>query len=309
MSDAAASNHSGEGIRTTMRKSFVAAVVLAAIGSPAVSQTGRPVTAPPATALPATAPPSPAATAAPGSSSVPMRPGSMVAGYLARGSVPDSLMFDPPPPATGSAAQARDDEAASEAVALRGSQRWEQAKIDADFFTPTATATFACAAGVAIGPATTPRLDALLRRAASDLGLATRPTKLRYQRPRPFMVNHQPTCTPNAEPTLAHDGSYPSGHSAIGYGWGLLLAELIPDRAAELVARGRAFGDSRRICNVHWLSDTEEGRVVASAVVARLHADAAFASDLAAARAELSGKLPPPPAADCAREKAALGES
>ena len=138
-------------------------------------------------------------------------------------------------------------------------------------------------------------------------GLSTYPTKMKYQRPRPFMENGKPTCTPDQEDVLRKDGSYPSGHSAIGFGTGLILAEVVPDRAAQLVARGRAFGDSRRICNVHWLSDVEEGRVVASAVMARLNAEPAFAADLAAARAEVAaarGSLPVP---DCARENATLG--
>jgi acid phosphatase (class A) len=84
------------------------------------------------------------------------------------------------------------------------------------------------------------------------------------------------------------------------------MAELVPDRAAQLVARGRAFGDSRRVCNVHWLSDVEEGRVVSTAVFARLHAEPAFRADLDAVRAELKhqqGKLAAP---DCTRENAAL---
>lgn len=229
-------------------------------------------------------------------------------GYLPRGMVPDSLLLNPPPPAEGSAALARDVEGAKAAVALRGSPRWDQATRDADLFHPESIGNvFSCAAGVGIGPTTTPALDHLLRRASRDLATSTNPTKDKYQRPRPFMVNGQPICTPEAEASLRANGSYPSGHSAIGYGWGLILAELVPGRSAEIVARGRAFGDSRRICNVHWLSDTEEGRVVATAVVARLHASAEFRADLDAARAELAqGKAPAPDAAACARETAAL---
>ena len=121
------------------------------------------------------------------------------------------------------------------------------------------------------------------------------------------MVNGEPTCTPQDEALLRQDGSYPSGHSAIGFGWGLLLAELVPDRSAQLVARGRAFGDSRRVCNVHWLSDVEEGRVVATAVVARLHADAAFQRDLKKARDEVTKRRSKLPVPNCATENAALG--
>ena len=71
-------------------------------------------------------------------------------------------------------------------------------------------------------------------------------------------------------------------------------------------ARGRAFGDSRRICNVHWLSDIEEGRVVASAVVARMNAEPAFQADLAAARAEVAALKDRNPGTTCDAEAALL---
>ena len=121
------------------------------------------------------------------------------------------------------------------------------------------------------------------------------------------MVKGQPSCTPEWEAKLCQDGSYPSGHSAIGYGWGLILAELLPDRAAVLVKRGMDFGDSRRFCNAHWDSDIRAGRTVAGAVVARLHADPAFAKDLAAAKRELAGKGLAPRARDCTAEANILG--
>ena len=61
-------------------------------------------------------------------------------------------------------------------------------------------------------------------------------------------------------------------------------------------------------CNVHWLSDTEEGRVIASGVVARLHDEAAFRADLAAARAEIASERARGlgPTRDCPKEAAQL---
>jgi len=228
-------------------------------------------------------------------------------GYLAPGDSPDSLTINPPPPEPGSAAEKRDEAAARAAVALQATARFKLARVDADIFSPGGESVFSCAAGFSISPASTPKTFALLRKTLADLAMSTNATKDHYKRPRPFMVNGQPTCTPEQEKMLRANGSYPSGHSAIGYGWGLILAELAPDRAAQLVSRGRVFGDSRRVCNVHWLSDVEEGRTVAAAVVARLHADPAFRSDLDAARAELAGARAKAPAPDCALEQAALG--
>ncbi len=216
-------------------------------------------------------------------------------GYLEPAALPDSLALLPPPPAAGSAAEARDREAAGTAVAQRGTPRWQLATRDADLFSAGATGAFSCAAGVAIGPQTTPRLDALLRKTLPDLGLASYAAKTRYQRTRPFVVNGEANCTPEASAMLAKDGSYPSGHAAIGFGWGLILAELLPGRATQVNARGREFADSRRVCNVHWLSDVEAGQVVAAATVARLHAEPAFRKDMDAARKELRRARAAPP--------------
>ena len=231
-----------------------------------------------------------------------------LAGYLPRGALPNSLTLLPPPPSPGSAAQARDDAEAKAAVAAAGGPRWRQAVQDADLHFPEAAETYSCALGVRITETDTPHLYVLMRRTLVDVGRSTYPTKLKYQRPRPFMVNGRSICTPNAEAALRKDGSYPSGHSAIGWGWALILTEAAPERADAILARGRAFGQSRVACNVHWLSDTEEGRVIASATVARLYDDATFQADLAAARKEIAAARAAElsPTRDCLKEAAQL---
>jgi acid phosphatase (class A) len=231
----------------------------------------------------------------------PMR-SSLGEGYLPAGAAPDSVALVPPPPLPGSPAAARDEAAAKEALSLRGTPRWKLAIADAELREASATAAMSCAAGFRIGPTDTPATDRLLRRAAADLGLSTAAAKRHYKRARPFTVNGAPVCTPDMESVLRADFSYPSGHAAIGYGWGLILAELVPDRTAHLVMRGRAFADSRRVCNVHWLSDTEEARNVAAAMVARLHAEPAFVADLDAAKREIAALKKQP--ADCAADAA-----
>lgn len=227
-------------------------------------------------------------------------------GYLPAGAAPDSLLLNPAPPAAGTPAEARDVAGAEAAIAQRGTPRWDLATRDALLSPAALGETFSCSAGFKIDAASTPKIDALLLRAARDLGRSTSATKRKYMRPRPFMVNGSPSCTPDHDAVLRGDGSYPSGHSALGYGWGLILAQVVPDRAAQLVARGRSFGDSRRICNVHWLSDIEEGRIVASAVVARLNSEPEFQADLAAARAEAAAIKEHNPGQDCAAEAALL---
>ncbi len=228
-------------------------------------------------------------------------------GYLTPDKLPDDLALIPAPPTDGSATLRRDRDGEKRAIALFGTARWELAKVDADIFTPAAvTNTMSCAAGLIIGAETTPKTNTLLRRVMSDLGRASTRSKETYKRPRPFVGNGKPICTPDQEGILRGNGSYPSGHASIGYGWGLILADLLPQRRRQLIRRGYAFGDSRRVCNVHFTSDIEAGQTIAIAVVARLQSDPAFQADLAAARAELRGLKVKPAKADCAREAAAL---
>lgn len=226
------------------------------------------------------------------------------AGYLKPAVMPDALALLPPPPVEGSKALAKDRAAETKALALYNTPRWTLAISDADLFTPKATATFSCAAGFVIGPAETPKIDAILRKVGSDFGLSVYPVKNKYKRPRPFVGNGKPLCTPDYENVLRNDGSYPSGHSAIGYGWGMILAEIVPKRRSKLLARGMSFSDSRRVCNVHFKSDIEAGGMMAKTVFKALLADPAFQADLSAAKVEAKMLKPTKPA--CAAEKAAL---
>lgn len=229
-------------------------------------------------------------------------------GYLERKDLPNSLALLPKPPADGSADQAADQAAYRDSRALRGSPRWQQAAADANLKWPQAAGTFSCALGIPISQAQTPHLNMLLRRSLLDAGLATYAAKDHYKRTRPFVVNQHSTCSPAEEASLSKDGSYPSGHAALGWAWALLLTELAPERTDALVARGMAFGHSRMVCGVHWPSDVAAGQAVGAAAVARLHANPTFLAQMALARSEIAQARAQgaTPALDCAAEAAAL---
>ena len=229
-------------------------------------------------------------------------------GYLQGAAIPDSQALSPPPPAPGSAWAALDEAIARQATALRGSARFAQAGADADLRFPARAGQFSCALGVAVDSEHTPALYRLLQRSLIDASAATRAAKNHYRRPRPFMVNGQPTCTPDDEPHLRGSGSYPSGHTAIGWAWALILSEIAPERATALLERGRNYGQSRLVCNVHWYSDVQQAQTLGAATVARLHDNPGFVADLGAARRELAAARvhPRPLPRDCAAEAAAL---
>ena len=233
-----------------------------------------------------------------------------VSGYLAAAAIADSVALLPLPPATGSAELRSDQDINRADLALQGAPRWRLAGMDANLSFPWAAGDFSCALDAPVTLQDTPRLYQLLRRTLSDVGRSTSAAKNRYQRPRPFTVNDAPTCTPGAEPALRESGSYPSGHAAIGWAWALILSEASPDQSAAILARGRAFGESRLVCNVHWNSDVVEGRLLGAAAVVQLHRDATFLADLDAAKSELAAarakKLRPQ--RDCRFEADALAQ-
>jgi acid phosphatase (class A) len=229
-------------------------------------------------------------------------------GYLDRKALPDSLALLPPPPGPGSAQAAADLDAYRTTRALRGSPRWTLAAQDAVLRFPAAGGAMQCALGVPVSADATPHLTMLLRRTLADGGLATYAAKDHYKRTRPFAELKEGTCAPGDEAALAKDGSYPSGHAALGWTWALVLAQVAPERTDALLARGHAFGQSRVICGVHWQSDVDAGRVMGAAAFARLQSDPTFLAQLEAARKEVAAARAKglAPQADCAAEAAAL---
>ncbi len=207
-------------------------------------------------------------------------------GYLPEGAAPDAMKIVAPPPAADSPEAAAERAHYEATRALKDTPRWTRAVRDADLSGKEGFRSYACAAGVKIGPETTPTLAKMLMRLIDDARPVYNPAKDFYARKRPASGNDAPICVPR-EGWIDTNGSYPSGHSLIGYSWALILAELVPDRATEITTRGREFGDSRVICGVHWPSDVEAGRTLAAALVARLHAEPGFTADLATAKAEI----------------------
>lgn len=235
----------------------------------------------------------------------------MLEGYLTKEEQLDSKKFVLPSPAKDSALQAMDTAWADNMQTLRDTDRWDLSISDADLRFPAAADTFSCALGIAVSEEDTPALYLLLWRTMTDIGLAPYSAKNAYQRQRPFMVRAETVCTPGDEDALRKDGSYPSGHTSIGWGWALILTELAPDRAEAILARGRAFGESRNVCNAHWYSDVVAGRLVGAAAVAKLHSNEQFLTAMAAARVDIDRAVQKglKPKSDCAAEAAALSTS
>ena len=207
--------------------------------------------------------------------------------FLQIGEVANSLELLPPPPQPGSILFLNDEAQYQWGLMQRRTPRGEQAASDARVDGAGVPNAFSEAFGIKISKETTPEIFKLVVNMREDAGdLATRAAKEHYMRVRPFAFYEKTTCNPEQQKELSTNGSYPSGHTAIGWATALVLAEINVDRQNEILKRGYEMGQSRVICGYHFQSDVDAARLVASAVVARLHANDAFMKQLEKAKKE-----------------------
>ena len=201
--------------------------------------------------------------------------------------MPNAVFFLPPPPDTASAAFQYD----------RAQYRWgmEQrnnpvrlaiAVNDAIWSIDNICKIYSGVLGIDISAQNTPAIYRMLTLGLLTTDQAGKLPKNHYMRTRPYVFFNEPTIYPNDEAWLRTNGSYPSGHTILGWSAALLLTELAPDKADTILARGYIYGQSRVIAGYHWQSDVDAARLVASAAVARLHADKRFLKLMKKARRE-----------------------
>ena len=223
-------------------------------------------------------------------------------GYLPADQRPEVAALLPPPPEPGDAAWVDDGVTFKKTRALVDTPRWKKAQDDNSYHPEDMLKGFACAIGATLSAARTPATARLVGRAVLDAVDASGKAKQVYRRQRPFVPTDEPICIARDD-ALKASFSYPSGHATGGWIYGLLLAELAPDRAAPIISRGRAYGESRVVCGVHWKSDVEAGRDAATAAFVVLQSNPEFRADLEAARAEVAAaRRAGPPPGDCAAQ-------
>lgn len=212
----------------------------------------------------------------------------------------------PPQPVAGDATDNRDLALFWQSRTGDITPRRMQAAQDDEYSPEKVWPRFAPAVGLSdtLAPAKVQNLLALIGRAQLDGAALVKPIKREVKhggRLRPFVrFPTTPTCLEPVDLVPGHkavdyqyklpeSGSYPSTHALLGQLWGMTLAELVPERAAEALARGIDFGESRAVCGFHYESDLIAGRTAAAALYARLHADPEFVAAMQAAKRELDG--------------------
>ena len=215
---------------------------------------------------------------------------------------PDSYKILPPAPVAGTTRYEADRTMFLGTRKLKDTPRWALALNDDNG--AGLLKDMSCALGVELTAQTAPKIMSMIPRIARDASRATNVPKDIYKRQRPYLVDEGPICIAKSD-FLSKNPDYPSGHVTYGWTVGLILAELAPDRATEILVRARAFGESRLVCGVHNMSAVEAGRTNGSIVVAGLHGSAEFRRDLEIARKEMAAARKAGPAPDpvaCAAE-------
>ena len=228
-------------------------------------------------------------------------------GYIQVETLPNTLALLPPPPSDNSAIFKLDQEMSRKSLSLRDTPRWELARKDNMGFFPGPVDAFSCSLGAPITEKDTPNLYTILNRAYFDVDWWDKPIKDQYKRPRPFVVNNEPICHSSVS-TMKKYKSYPSGTAALGWAYALILSEIAPDKTEALLSRGLAYSETSVICNQGWYSDMVAGRILGSALVARLHTEPEFQKNLSAAKNELAAIRAKglQPERDCEAEAAAM---
>lgn len=233
--------------------------------------------------------------------------------YLAPGQI-DVLALMPPAPADHSAQQKRDLDVVLAVQRARDAAAIRAANADAE----ASIVSFAQVLGPNFTAEKTPLTLKLLTEISRERSSFSNLLKDCYKRARPFVnvplvhpvegprksslndpkrvppaiaVSTNAMCAPEPATPPAYSYSYPSGHASFGALMAIELSGMVPEKRAELFARGWDIGWSRILGGVHYPSDLEAGRMLAEVIANELTQSPRFRADFATARAELRAAI------------------
>ncbi len=208
--------------------------------------------------------------------------------YLTPASV-DLYRLLPPPPEAGSAQERGELDELLHLQATRTPAAVRRAQEDAT----VSIFRFADALGspAKFNPRELPLTGELFARIGQDEGLFLNPAKDAFGRSRPFVTDS------HLAPVVAKppSASYPSGHSTWAVACAIVLAEMVPERRAQIFARADEYAHNREVGGVHYPSDVFAGHLAGTALAEALFDQPRFVADELAAAAELRAALGLPP--------------
>lgn len=188
-----------------------------------------------------------------------------------------------PPPTVGSPEQRQGMALLLKLQKERTPQEVAQARADAD----RSVFRFADVVGPNFTPDKLPLAKELFEEVGRTASAVVNPAKDVWNRPRPYATN------PELTPCLRkpRGPSYPSNHATFGTVTGIILANMLPEKAAAIYARAALYRLHREIGGVHYPSDVEAGRLAGTVIAAFLLKDPAFLAEFTKAKAEVRQAL------------------
>ncbi len=199
-------------------------------------------------------------------------------GHFVKPEIFDWKKILPPPPAPDSIAAQADLETVLHVQDSRTPEQvaWAQFILEDDVFKNARV----------LGPwftaANLPFTAEFFKQIDDDGAAAVNNLKKLYPRPRPPRTDTRVhPCIP-----VPKSGSYPSGHSSQAWMWAEILAQIFPEKQAELYDRARAVMWGRVIGGAHFPSDTAAGELVGRTVAREMLKNPALRAALEKCRAE-----------------------
>lgn len=213
--------------------------------------------------------------------------------YFTKAELPDMTKILPAPPAFESARFVADQSQHLWGKLMRLDEaRCAQAQRDAVYNMQTIIDEFGGLFGLEITKEGTPEIYSILQDVCASCDSIYSDAKAYFGRMRPYAYYNEGTIVPEKEEKHRNEGSYPSGHTVLGWTSALLLADInqSPKAMEGLLARGYEFGQSRVIAGYHWQSDVDAGRMAGSVLYQLIRNHERFIGQLARARAEFAEK-------------------
>jgi acid phosphatase (class A) len=200
--------------------------------------------------------------------------------HFAKPTSVDCAKVLPPPPAPDTLAGRADLEAVLESQTWRTAEQvaWAKRVDKNDAFLS------ADILGAWFNRKDLPLTAALLKDVDEDRHEITEVAKKLFSRARPYVVD------PRVQPCVGRpsNDSYPSGHTSSIFTRAGVLAEIFPERRAELFAFAHRAAWGRVLAGVHFPSDLVGGWLLAEATVAAIQQSPAFQERLQQVRAEVA---------------------
>jgi acid phosphatase (class A) len=213
--------------------------------------------------------------------------------YFTKAELPNMANILPPPPAFESARFVADQSQHLWGKLMRLDEaRCAQAQRDAVYSMQTIIDEFGGIFGLEITKEGTPAIYSILQDVCASCDSIYSDAKAHFARKRPYAYYNEGTIVPEKEEKHRNEGSYPSGHTVLGWTSALLLADINQSHEAMegLLARGYEFGQSRVIAGYHWQSDVDAGRLAGNVLYQLIRNHERFIEQLAKARAEFAEK-------------------